>query len=66
MAGAVKELERALELQPYNADALVLLADLYARQGAWDRTRALVEEALRFDPQHRGARQRLNALQQGR
>jgi hypothetical protein len=63
LPSAIQELERSLDLQPYNADVLVQLADLYAKQGDWVRTRARVEEALRFDPLHRGARQRLASLQ---
>ncbi|MFP2933604.1 tetratricopeptide repeat protein, partial [Pyxidicoccus sp. 3LG] len=64
-ATATRELERALDLQPYNPDALIRLADLYVVQGQAPRGRALLEEALRFDPQSRAAKQRLTMLRQG-
>ncbi|WP_375768008.1 HEAT repeat domain-containing protein [Archangium gephyra] len=62
----VQELERSLELQPYNAEVLVVLADVYGRQGDLPKAKERLEEALRFDPQHRGARQRLDFLKRGR
>ncbi|MCP3143021.1 HEAT repeat domain-containing protein [Pyxidicoccus sp. QH1ED-7-1] len=65
LATATRELERALDLQPYNPDALVRLADLYIVQGQAPRGRERLEEALRFDPQSRAAKQRLNMLRQG-
>jgi len=58
---AVRELEFALNDAPYATDALVLLADIYARRGDVPHARALLEEALRFNPAHRGARTRLDA-----
>jgi hypothetical protein len=66
LATGIKELERSLDLQPYNVEVLVLLADAYARQGDMGRARERLEEALRFDPQHRGARQRTNLMKNGR
>nr|AYM54058.1 tetratricopeptide protein [Byssovorax cruenta] len=63
---AITELERAVDLQPYYVDALVMLADLYAKQGHFDKTRARLEEAVTFDPQHPGARKRLATLSGGR
>jgi formate-dependent nitrite reductase cytochrome c552 subunit len=65
MATGLRELERSLDLQPYNTEVLVLLADAYATQGNIFQAREQLEEALRFDPQHPGARQRLNLLQRG-
>ncbi|MBF5043246.1 hypothetical protein FGE12_12675 [Aggregicoccus sp. 17bor-14] len=62
-SGAAQEFERALDLQPYNADLLVMLADMYARQEDWPRAKAQAEEALRFNPQHAGAKRRVSALQ---
>jgi hypothetical protein len=56
------ELERALALQPYQADVLLQLADARMRQGDWTAARASLEEALRFDPQNPDARQGLDAL----
>ncbi|MBJ6764923.1 HEAT repeat domain-containing protein [Myxococcaceae bacterium JPH2] len=65
-ATATREFERALDLQPYNAEVLVRLADLYVVQGNPTHGKELLEEALRFDPQSRGAKQRLSMLQSGR
>jgi Flp pilus assembly protein TadD len=59
---AIQELERAVDLQPYNVEALVLLADLYARRDEFELTRARLEEALLFDPQHPGVKKRLAML----
>jgi len=58
---AIRELEFALNDAPYATDALVLLADIYARRGDVPHARALLEETLRFNPSHRGARARLDA-----
>jgi hypothetical protein len=58
---AMHELEFALNDAPYATDALVLLADIYARRDDVPQARALLEEALRFNPGHRGARARLDA-----
>lgn len=65
-ATGTQQLERSLELQPYNASVLVILADVYARQGDMGRARERLEDALRFDPQNRGALQRIKLMQQGR
>jgi Flp pilus assembly protein TadD len=59
---AIRELEFALNDAPYATDALVLLADIYARRGDITRAKSLLEEALRFDPSHRGAKARLAAI----
>lgn len=62
LGGAIQELERAVDLQPYHVEALVLLADLYTRTQRPALARSRLEEALRFDAQHPGARRRLAAL----
>ncbi|WP_394822445.1 ammonia-forming cytochrome c nitrite reductase subunit c552 [Pendulispora albinea] len=62
MEEAISELERAVDLQPYFVDALVVLADLYAKQNRLDRTRARLDEALRFDPQNAAVKSRLRML----
>ncbi|WP_394851202.1 tetratricopeptide repeat protein [Pendulispora rubella] len=62
---AIKELERAVDIQPYFVDALVVLADLYAKQNRLDQTRARLEEALRFDAQNPAVKQRLRVLSGG-
>jgi hypothetical protein len=59
---AAAQLERSLALQPYQVDALVMLADVEARRGRWASVEAQLQEALRFDPRHEPARQRLIAL----
>lgn len=66
LATGIQQLERSLELQPYNAEVLVVLADAYARQGNLPKAKEQLEDALRFDPQHRGARQRLELMRNGR
>jgi hypothetical protein len=60
--GAIRELEFALNDAPYATDALVLLADIYARRGDVPHAKSLLEEALRFDPSHGGANARLAAI----
>ena len=61
-AEAAARLERALALQPYQADALVMLAQVRARQAQWAQARATLEEALRFDPQNAMAREGLQDI----
>jgi len=63
---AIRELEFALNDAPYATDALVLLADIYARRGDLPHAKSLLEEALRFDPGHRGAKARLEAMSASR
>jgi Tfp pilus assembly protein PilF len=62
LPGAAAHLDRALELQPYQADVLLLMADVRVRQRDWTAARANLEEALRFDPQNASAQQGLQAL----
>jgi len=64
--GAITQAERAIELQPYYVDALIMLADLYARREQFDRTEAMLKESLSFDPQHPAARKRLRVLMTGK
>ena len=59
---ATRELGFAVSQTPYAVDALVLLADIGARRGNFAAARGYLEEALRFNPQHKGARGRLAAL----
>ncbi|MCE9671804.1 HEAT repeat domain-containing protein [Myxococcus stipitatus] len=66
LPAATREFERALDLQPYNTDVLVRLADVYVFQGQEERGKQRLQDALRFDPQSRAAKQRLSMLQQGR
>jgi hypothetical protein len=62
LEGAAARLQKALGLQPYQADALVMLAQIRARQGRRAEARAALEEALRFDPQSPPAREGLRVL----
>lgn len=59
---ASREIDAALEQAPYVVDALVFRADLDARRGNLDAARRSLEEALRFNPSHRGALGRLRAM----
>jgi predicted TPR repeat methyltransferase len=63
LVAAATRLEQAVTLVPYFTDALVALADVYARSGKAALARARLGEALRFDPQNRAARERLGRLQ---
>jgi hypothetical protein len=58
---ALKEIDLALAQAPYVADALVFRADLDARRGNMAAAKAELQEALRFDPRHRGALGRMKA-----
>jgi tetratricopeptide (TPR) repeat protein len=60
---AAQQFEQALDAQPYYADLLVMLADIYMSQGQPDKAKDRLEDAVRFAPQNQGARQRLSALQ---
>ena len=61
---ATRELEFAVDEVPYAVDALVLLGDIAARRGDFVKARSWFDEALRFNPSHRGALARLAALQE--
>jgi hypothetical protein len=63
---ARREIDAALTAAPYVADALVFRADLDARAGNFPAARQELEEALRFEPSHHGARERLQAMGGGR
>lgn len=52
---AVKLLERAVKLNPTNADAFNLLAYSYRRNGQLDPAFANYEKALQLEPKHKGA-----------
>jgi hypothetical protein len=63
LSQAASEFEQALDVQPYYAALLVMLADIYVSQGKVERARERLEDAVRFAPQNQGARRRLAALQ---
>ena len=54
---ALKSLEHALRIQPNNADACLLLADLYDKQGMPVRARKLLQTAREIAPNHKHFRQ---------
>lgn len=57
MAGAI--LQEALKDNPDNGDVLLELAQLAFEQGAFDRSRVLLQRVLNIDPQHKKACQML-------
>ncbi|HVG23689.1 MAG TPA: multiheme c-type cytochrome [Thermoanaerobaculia bacterium] len=59
---ARREIDAALDRAPYVADALVFRADIDARRGDFAAARRGLEEALRFDPRHRGALRRMQSF----
>jgi hypothetical protein len=58
---AAREIDAAIALAPYASDALVFRADLDARRGNLAAAHEGLKEALRFNPSHRGALQRLKS-----
>lgn len=54
---ALKSLEQALRIQPRNADACLLLSDLYEKQGMPVRARKLLQTAREIAPNHKHFRQ---------
>jgi len=59
---AERELKTAVAEVPYLTDALVMLADIRMRRHDPAGAKEYLEEALRFNPQHRGANGRLAAM----
>src|SRR5713101_720815 len=47
---ALRELDRAIELQPSNSDSRTTRAAIYRRRGEWRRSLAEVERALELNP----------------
>jgi hypothetical protein len=62
---ANRELDVAIGEVPYAVDALVLRGDIAARRGDFAQAKSWFEEALRFNPSHRGALARMAALPTG-
>ncbi len=62
MDRAKRELDFAVSEVPYAVDALVMLGDIAARKGDFASAKTEFEEALRFNPSHRGALGRMAAL----
>lgn len=60
---AEKELLVAVDLMPYNANALIMLADLAARHQAWDQVKRWLDQAVLFDPQNPAVLKRLSSLE---
>jgi hypothetical protein len=61
-AAASRELERALELRRYSVGTMLALTDAYIELGRLDDARALVQQALRYEPGDQGARARLEHI----
>jgi tetratricopeptide (TPR) repeat protein len=59
---AEESYRKALELDPWNADYLVSLGQLYRRQGLSRRARRHFEMALEILPEHSAARDELSSL----
>ena len=49
---ALAEFQRAIELQPNNAEALQFIGYVHRRQGKWDRALAELQETLKLDPRN--------------
>src|SRR5262249_44179591 len=49
---ALREFDRAIELQPSNADSLSFRAAIYRRRGEWRRALAELERATELDPRN--------------
>jgi hypothetical protein len=63
--GAVPLFRRAVEVAPYASDAMVMLSDALLRTGHESEARPWLEEALRFDPSHEAAKERLKTIEAG-
>ncbi len=59
---AIRELERAVELDPESTSSLVLLAWAYLRTSDLDKAREILDEAIRKNPDHSLARTCLGYL----
>lgn len=62
LTAAATRLEQAVTLAPYFTDALLSLAEVYARRGQPELARERLEEVLLFDPQNPAARDRIGRL----
>ena len=62
LTAAAERLEHAVNLVPYFTDALIPLADVYARKGQLPLSRDRLLEVLRFEPQNRPALERLKHM----
>ena len=49
---ALSEFQRAIELQPNNAEALQFIGYVHRRQGKWDRCLAELQKTLELDPRN--------------
>ena len=57
---------KAIELEPWNPEALIGLGLLYKKEGLMARAKKQFEKAVEVDPEHAVARQELKAMQQGK
>lgn len=60
---AIKEFERALEIQPKSADTHYRLAALHAEAGRLQEAKRHLQEVLKLDSNHAKARQHLGAIE---
>lgn len=63
---AIRALENVLRLQPNNADACILLADLFEKQGMPVRARKLMQTAREVAPNHKHFRQEARRASAGK
>jgi tetratricopeptide (TPR) repeat protein len=54
---------QAIELEPWNPEALIGLGMLYKKEGLVARAKKQFERAVEADPEHAGARQELRSIQ---
>jgi HEAT repeat protein len=66
LATAQRELTFVVDEVPYATDAAVMLADIAIRRNDRSAATMWLDEAIRFNPAHRGALARLRALHGGR
>ena len=59
---AEENYQKAVEIDPWNADYLVALGRLYRKQGLSQRARRLFEQALEILPHHSGAQEEMAEL----
>jgi tetratricopeptide (TPR) repeat protein len=59
---AEKNFLRAIELEPWNPEAIVGLGILYKKEGLTTRAKKQFERALEIEPGHQAARQELDSM----
>ncbi len=59
---AVEHANRALEMDPYNLEYRIILADIHETAGAITAARKIYEEVLKWEPNNQAAKMRLQLL----